>query len=200
LIDLSGKLVLEKLALNIFTTTQYSAFACRRLRVILPSVLGGDRGVTMAYPLPTQISSLISTAAAAFAVAVVLNPIANAQSSDNQQKCSAEAKRTFEELRREYDAEVKGLQLKVDVGSNDYRHYYNSKLKRCLLLINKSTTMVDELSHTSYLIDTDRRMYAVYIETNSQVQSCTLLQSARQTTACKRRDEFDAFVSRYLEK
>jgi hypothetical protein len=111
-----------------------------------------------------------------------------------------EAKRTFEELRREYDAEVKGLQLKVEVGLNDYRHYYNSTLKRCLLLINKNTAMVDELSHTSYLIDTDRRIYAVYIETNGQVQSCTLIQSARQTTACKRRDEFDAFVSQYLEK
>jgi hypothetical protein len=153
----------------------------------------------MAYPLPTRISSLI-TIAAACAIAAVLNPIANAQSPDNQQKCSTEAKTTFEELRREYDAEVKGLQLKVEVGLNDYRHYYNSTLKRCLLLINKNTTMVDELSHTSYLIDTDRRIYAVYIETNGQVQSCTLIQSARQTTACKRRDEFDAFVSQYLEK
>jgi hypothetical protein len=153
----------------------------------------------MAYPLPTRISSLI-TIAAACAIAAVLNPIANAQSPDNQQKCSTEAKTTFEELRREYDAEVKGLQLKVEVGLNDYRHYYNSTLKRCLLLINKDTAMVDELSHTSYLIDTDRRIYAVYIETNGQVQSCTLIQSARQTTACKRRDEFDAFVSQYLEK
>ena len=92
------------------------------------------------------------------------------------------------------------MQLKVEVGLNDYRYYYNSTLKRCLLFINKNTTMVDELSHTSYLIDTDRRIYAVYIETNGQVQSCTLIQSARQTTACKRRDEFDAFVSQYLEK
>ena len=99
-----------------------------------------------------------------------------------------------------YDAEVRGLQLKVDIGLNDYRHSYNSKLKRCLLLVNKSTTMVDELSLTSYLIDTDRRMYAVYMETNGQVQSCTLIQSVRQTTACKSRDEFDAFVSQYLEK
>ena len=154
----------------------------------------------MTYPPPTRIFSLITITAAACAIAVVLSPIANAQSPDNQQKCSTEAKITFEELRREYDAEVKGLQLKVDVGLNDYRHYYNSKLKRCLLLINKNTTMVDELSHTSYLIDTDRRMYAIYVETNGQVQSCTLIQSARQTTACKRRDEFDAFVSQYLEK
>jgi hypothetical protein len=154
----------------------------------------------MAYPLPTRISSLITIASVACSIAVVLHPIANAQSPDNQQKCSTEAKRAFEELRREYDAEVRGLQLKVDVGLNDYRHYYNSKLKRCLLLINKNTTMVDELSHTSYLIDTDRRMYAVYVETNGQVQSCTLIQSARQATACKSRGEFDAFVSQYLEK
>ena len=133
-------------------------------------------------------------------ITVILHPIANAQSPDPQQKCSTEAKTAFEELRREYDAELRGLQLTVDVGLNDYRHYYNSKLKRCLLLVNKNTTMVDELSHTSYLIDTDQRMYAVYMETNGRVQSCTLIQSVRQTTACKSRDEFDAFVSQYMEK
>lgn len=154
----------------------------------------------MAHPLSTRIASLITIAVVACTIAVVLHSTANAQSPDPQQKCSTEAKRAFEELRREYDTEVKGLRLKVDVGLNEYRHYYNSKLKRCLLLVNKNTTMVDELSHTSYLIDTDRRMYAVYMETNGQMQSCTLIQSVRQTTACKSRDEFDAFVSQYMEK
>jgi hypothetical protein len=176
------------------------SFSFRRLRVILPSVFGGDQGVTMAHPLSTRISSLIAIAVVACTIAVVFHSTANAQSPDPQQKCLTEAKRAFEELRREYDIEVRGLQLKVDVGLNEYRHYYNSKLKRCLLLVNKNATMVDETAHTSYLIDTDRRMYAVYMETNGQVQSCTLIQSARQTTACKSRDEFDAFVSRYLEK
>jgi hypothetical protein len=128
----------------------------------------------MARPLSTLISSLITIATVACTIAIVLHPTANAQSPDPQQQCSTEAKRAFEELRRTYDAEVRGLQLKVDVGLNDYRHYYNSKLKRCLLLVNKNTTMVDDLSHTSYLIDTDRRMYAVYMETNGQIQSCPL--------------------------
>jgi hypothetical protein len=163
-------------------------------------MFGGDHGVTMARLLSTLISSLITIATVACTIAIVLHPTANAQSPDAQQQCSTEAKRAFEELRRTYDAEARGLQLKVDVGLNDYRHYYNSKLKRCLLLVNKNTAMVDDLSHTSYLIDTDRRMYAVYMETNGQMQSCTLIQSVRQTTACKSRDEFDAFVSGYLEK
>jgi hypothetical protein len=163
-------------------------------------VFGGDLGVTMAHPLFTRILSLIRTAAVGFTIIAAPHLIANAQEPDAQQKCSTEAKRSFEELRREYDAEVRGLQLKVDVGLNDYRHFYNSKLKRCLLLVNKSATMVDELSQTSYLIDTDRRMYAVYMETNGQLQSCTLIQSVRQTTSCKSREEFDAFVSQYLEK
>jgi hypothetical protein len=133
-------------------------------------------------------------------ITVVLHPTATAQSPDAQQKCGTEAKIAFEELRREYDAEARGLQLKVDVRSNDYRHYYNTKLERCLLVVNKNTTIVDELSHTSYLIDTDRRMYAIYMETNGQMQSCTLIQSVRQTMACKSRDEFDAFVSQYMGK
>src|SRR6516164_1934045 len=107
----------------------------------------------MARPLSTLISSLITIATVACTIATVIHTTANAQSPNPQQQCSTEAKRGFEELRREYDAEVKGLQLKVDVGLNDYRYYYNSKLKPCLLLVNKNTTMVDELSHTSYLID-----------------------------------------------
>ena len=154
----------------------------------------------MAHSLSTRMSSLITIAAVACTIAVVLHPTANAQSPDPQQQCSTEAKKVFEELRRTYEAEASGLQLKVDVGLNDYRHHYNSKSKRCLLLVNKNTTMVDDRSHTSYLIDTDRRMYAVYMETNGRMQSCTLIQSVRQATACKSRSEFDAFVSQYMEK
>jgi hypothetical protein len=174
------------------------SFSFRRLGVILRSVFGGDHGITMAHPLSTRIASVITIAVVACTIVVVLSR-ANAQLPDPQQMCSTEAKRAFDELRREYNTEVKGLQLKVDVGLHEYRHFYNSKLKRCLLLVNKNSTMVDETCHTSYLIDIDRRMYAVYIETNGQVQTCTLIQSARQATACKSRDEFDGFVSQYLE-
>jgi hypothetical protein len=34
--------------------------------------------------------------------------------------------------------------------------------------------MVGVLSHTSYLIDTDRRMYTVYMETNGQIDPAPL--------------------------
>ena len=45
-------------------------------------------------------------------IVIVLHPTANAQSPDPQQQCSTEAKRVFEDLRRTYDAEVRGLQLR----------------------------------------------------------------------------------------
>src|ERR1700751_4034507 len=93
------------------TRWQYSNRA-----VILPSVLGGDHGVTMAHPFSTRISSLITIGTVACTIAIVLHPTANAQLADPQQQCSTEAKRAFEELRREYAAGVRGLQLKVDVG------------------------------------------------------------------------------------
>src|SRR6516164_4165482 len=107
----------------------------------------------MTRPRSTLVSSLITIAAVACTIAVVLHTIANAQSPDPQQQCSTDAERAFKELRRTYDAEVRGLQLKVDVGLNDYRHYYNSKLKRVCCWSTKTPLWWTELSHTSYLID-----------------------------------------------
>src|SRR6202020_3417856 len=106
----------------------------------------------MARPVSALISSLMTIATVGCTIVIVLHPTANAQSPDPQQQCSTEAKRGFEDLRRTYDAEVRGLQLKVDVGLSAYRHYYNSTLKRCLLLVNKDTTMVGEPLPTTHLL------------------------------------------------
>jgi hypothetical protein len=43
-------------------------------------------------------------------------------------KCSAEAKRTFQDLQREYEAEVIRLQLKIEMGVSDYKSYYSAKV------------------------------------------------------------------------
>ena len=151
----------------------------------------------MTHPFSTRTASLITIAAVSCMITAVLHPTANAQSPDPQQKCATEAKIAFQDLRREYDAEARGLQLKVDVRLNDYRHYYNTKLERCLLVLNKNTSG-RTLPHV--LPDRHRSTHVCYLHGNEQVQSCTLIQSVRQTMACKSRDEFDAFVSQYMGK
>jgi len=70
----------------------------------------------MARPVSALISSLMTIATVGCTIVIVLHPTANAQSPDPQQQCSTEAKRVFEDLRRTYDAEVRGLQLKSTSG------------------------------------------------------------------------------------
>jgi len=59
---------------------------------------------------------------------------------------------------------------------------------------------VGQTSKTSYLLEINRRIYATYMETERKVQSCTLVPSVRQIMLCKGRNEFDVFVSQYMEK
>jgi len=143
---------------------------------------------------------LLTTIAIGYIAAINFSLIASAQSSA-QEKCAAEAKKTFEDVGREYTAEWNRLQLKVEVVSSDYENHFNAKTNRCLLLIDKTTSLLQEKTNTSFLIDVgDRRIYASYIETGGEVSSCTLMRSARQAKDCKSRDEFEAFVSEYMER
>jgi hypothetical protein len=44
----------------------------------------------------------------------------------------------------------------------------------------------------------DRRMYALYVDTDGKMQTCALIPSIAETTTCKDRGEFDAFVADYM--
>ena len=76
----------------------------------------------------------------------------NAQSSA-EEKCAAEAKKTFDELRDAYAAELNRLQLKIEVVSSVYESHLNAKIGKCLVLINKTTSLSQEQSIISYLLD-----------------------------------------------
>jgi hypothetical protein len=128
---------------------------------------------------------LLTITAIGYIAVVSFSSIANAETAD-QEKCAADAKRTFEELESAYAAELNQLQLTIEVVSSDYKNHYNSKIDRCMLLINKTTSSLGERSNTSYLLDADeRRMYGAYVETAGKMSSCMLIRSVRQVTACK---------------
>jgi hypothetical protein len=136
-----------------------------------------------------------------YAVVIACSPMVRAQSSDLQEKCAMQAKTAFQELGREYAAVLESINVRFEIVSSDYLGRYSTKLNRCLLLIRKTTSLMQELSDTSYLLDAnDRKMFALYIETGGKRTLCTLIPTVRQTTPCKSRKEFDAFVSEYIEK
>lgn len=145
-------------------------------------------------------SWLLPTTIAIGCVAVISFSLTNNAQSSAEEKCAAEAKKTFDELRDAYAAELNRLQLKIEVVSSVYESHLNAKIGKCLVLINKTTSLSQEQSIISYLLDSsERRIYASYVETAGKMLSCTLVR-ARQTKECKSREEFEAFVSDYMEK
>ena len=91
------------------------------------------------------------------------------------------------------------LQVPFDLSAFDYRAHYSSKADRCLLLVRKTLAILRASSGTAYLIAADdRRMYALYIDTDGRMETCTMIPSLAETTTCKDRGEFDAFVAGYM--
>ena len=104
-----------------------------------------------------------------YAVVIAFSPMVRAQSSDLQEKCAMQANTAFQELGREYAAVLESINVRFEIVSSDYVSRYSTKLNRCLLLIRKTTSLMQELSNTSYLLDAnDRKMFALYIETGGK--------------------------------
>jgi hypothetical protein len=96
---------------------------------------------------------------------------ANTQLPD-QEKCAADAKQTFQQVESEYAAESKRIEIEVTSGT--YASHYNTKIKQCFLSVKRSTSWAQETSITSYLLDTNQRLYAFYFETDGKMLTCTV--------------------------
>jgi len=121
---------------------------------------------------------------------------ANAQPLDLQATCAAQARKAFNEFEREWKNDPANKAFKTL--STDYQGHYNTKLKKCLMLI----TMMGNQSQTSvYLSDAyERRLYAEYLSGEVPPITCQLVPSLRQKKYCTSREEFDAFVAEYMEE
>ena len=136
---------------------------------------------------------------------------AHSQSLEVQERCAAEASNTFRQLESENDAKYDPATL-IQKGVDNFQSHYNSKLKRCLLLINRVaviplSTNLSNQQRQSFLVDAnERRYYASYVETQlaletkPKIDRCELRPTMRYKTVCTSRDEFDAFVATYLEE
>jgi hypothetical protein len=164
----------------------------------------------------------VPMAGIAFALAAIAcsATVVRSQSLDLQEKCASQARKAFQALEDEEneDPSSKGWQvLGEQQHSSTYQSHYNTKLNRCLMLTTDLHALQDDNVEVVTLVDAnERRRYATYQEmrsheavrkdlqtgtkTSGKVFNCKLTPSIRQETTCKNREEFDAFVAKYMEE
>jgi hypothetical protein len=148
---------------------------------------------TMRIPIVAVAVNVIAT--------ITLNSTVWAQSSALQARCAEQAQIAFLELEREYENVLERLNVPFKITSHNYEASYSSKVDLCLFLVHRDTSVMRNSSHMSYLLDAKNRdMYALYVDTDGRMESCTLMRNVRETRTCKDRGEFDAFVVEYMEK
>jgi hypothetical protein len=120
--------------------------------------------------------------------------------------CNA-SRKAFQEFENEWKTGV-GANMYRTIGS-DYQSHYNTKLKKCLLLIEATRMLGGENMTTVYLSDAyERRPYANYMWMSRKDKKywevppteCELVPSLRNKRNCTSREEFDAFVAEYMEE
>ena len=129
---------------------------------------------------------------------------AYAQPLDLQATCAAQARKAFNEFEREWKTDPGGKAFKTL--STDYQSHYNTKLKKCLMLI---TMMGNQSQASVYLSDAyERRIYASYLGFSHEIKeywevppiTCELIPSLPEKKHCNSSEEFDAFVAEYMEE
>ena len=144
---------------------------------------------------------------------------ASAQSLEQQAMCAKQAKAYFQE---DNPDNQKANQKALDYGykslGSDYVSHYNAKLNRCFVLVDGSSQAPDgRFGTNSQLADAfERRIYATYGWTSEKGKRywevpptiCELMpkgkpalnEDHRETTNCSSKDEYDAFVAKYMEE
>jgi hypothetical protein len=157
------------------------------------------------------------------AIAILLVQIsANAQTLEQQEKCVAQAERYFQEANAEWDANSKrseklfeGMGARETNHIKNYQSHYNTKLQKCLVLLERDVYFFDAKLGTgfnaimAFLSDAyERRGYASYVWQSNpgkkywevSPSGCELIPTLAEQRTCSSREEFDAFVSPYLQQ
>jgi hypothetical protein len=142
-----------------------------------------------------------------FAGIVSCATLAHSQTLDFQAMCATQARKAFQEW------EIERTKVEEKFGGtdvlSDYQSHYNTKLKKCLILIQATSMRGNQFSTSVHLSDAyERRIYASYIWISEQGKkywevpptSCELIPSLRQKKSCTTREEFDNFVAQYMEE
>ena len=127
---------------------------------------------------------------------------ASARSLEQQAICAKQAKVAFEE----YSADPKSSGPKKL--TNDYESHYNPKLNRRLMAIQTTELMGKETYVTALLMDAfQRHVYAAFNWLSHEGKEygeapiiCQLTPTSQTQTHCSSKDEYDAFVAKYMEE
>jgi hypothetical protein len=139
--------------------------------------------------------------------AILFSTAGYSQTLDLQAMCAAQARKAFQEWEREGREADK--RFKKETISNDHQSHYNTKLKKCLVLIESNNQSGPQFSNHAFLMDAfERRLYAAYHWISKQDKkywevppfTCELVPSLRNKKNCTTREEFDAFVAEYMEE
>src|ERR1700722_3358151 len=125
------------------------------------------------------------------------NTSLHAQSLDQQERCAQQARRSFQEI----DAQnrIDGKQLGVTRMSGDYQSHYNTKLGKCLMLIETMDMLGAQSTTTAYVQDAnERRVYGTYVWMSRQDKkywevppiACELTPSLQEKKPCTSREDF----------
>jgi hypothetical protein len=96
----------------------------------------------------------------------------------------------------------------LSLTTSDYQSHYNTKLGKCLILVDYIYQTGNPIWTAAFLMDAfERKMYAVYLWKTHETKkywevppvSCELTPSLSAKKFCSSREEFDAFVAGYME-
>ena len=134
--------------------------------------------------------------------------VSYSQTLDLQERCAAQAKAAFVDWSNDDKLSAQKLGGS-EAFPSDYQNHFNTKLGKCLMLIEATHTLGKQISNTVMLTDAnERRTYAYYLWISREAKkywevaptSCELIPTLSQKTNCTTREEFDAFVAKYMEE
>jgi hypothetical protein len=125
--------------------------------------------------------------------------LVEAQTLDEQAKCSAQARLAF----REIETRTRPDMLKygnADISST-FASYLNKRLQRCFMMIERSFTDINRKMSTQVdLTDAiSRHGYAFWTDTGGRMLTCDLSPPGMARVICVSREEFDAFTAQYMQ-
>jgi hypothetical protein len=121
--------------------------------------------------------------------------MAQGQSSQDQPTCAQQAKAAFQEYKEG-----------APPGFSDYQSHHNKTLNKCFILINQKSELNGQPLMVVELYDAiERRWLASYTQLTKErkeyLLNCELKPTSQEKeTICVSKQQFDAFVSKYMEE
>jgi hypothetical protein len=127
--------------------------------------------------------------------------MARAQSLQEQEMCAKQARNAFQYW-KDIDKDKSDAKALLDATiAEEYQSHFNTKLRRCFVRIQ---TLMNVGDIYVVLMDAyEHRYYAAYYWNGGKLSGqrlCELTPTFQEKTNCSSQDEFDAFVTKYMQE